>query len=97
MDRNICNFLATQPTLARAAANISDEHMDRIIDLIDPPFNVVTQEDRELMVLMYITSLLEWLHIEGEKDEEIDSGKLLELLESVYDEMPQYRVSRFCA
>lgn len=97
MDRNICNFLATQPTLARAAANISDEHMDRIIDLIDPPFNVVTQEDRELMVLMYITSLLKWLHIEGEKDEEIDSGKLLELLESVYDEMPQYRVSRFCA
>lgn len=96
MDRAIFNFLATQPTLARAAANISDEHMDSIIDLIDPPFDVVTQEDRELMVLLYITSLLKWLYIEGENDEEIDSGKLLELLESVYDEMPQYRVSRFC-
>lgn len=96
MDKVICNFLATQPTLARAAANISDEHMDKIIDLIAPPFEVTTQEDRELMVLMYITSLLKWLHVEGENDENIDSGMLLELLESVYDEMPQYRVSRFC-
>lgn len=96
MDKVICNFLATQPTLARAAANISDELMDRIIDLIAPPFEVTTQEDKELMVLMYITSLLKWRHVEGENDENIDSSMLLELLESVYDEMPQYRVSRFC-
>jgi len=96
MDTVIRNFLATQPTLARAAANISDEHMDSIIDLIDPPFNVVTQEDRELMVLLYITSLLKWLLIEGEDDKEIDSSMLLELLESAYDEMPLYRVARFC-
>jgi len=96
MDKVICNFFATQPTLAQAAANISDKHMDSIIDLIDPPFEVTTQEDKELMVLMYITSLLKWLYVEGEDDKNIDSGMLLELLESVYDEMPQYRVSRFC-
>ena len=96
MDKTICNFLATQPTLARAATNISDEHMDSIIALIEPPFEVTTQEDKELMILLYITSLLKWLHIEGENDEEIDSAKLLDLLGTVYDEMPQYRFSRFC-
>lgn len=97
MDKKIFAYLATQPTLARAAAGMPEDYMEYIIDLISPPFDVTTQEDRELMVLFFITSLLKWLFIEGENSEEIDSAKLLDLLGSVYDEMPQYRVSRFCA
>lgn len=96
MDKAIFNYLITKSNIARAAAEMSEDYMEHIIDLISPPFDVTTQEDKELMVFFFITSLLKWLFIEGEPNAEIDSGKLLELLESVYDEMPQYRVSRFC-
>jgi len=96
MDKTIFNYLVTKPNIARAAAEMPEDYMEHIIDLISPPFDVTTQEDKELMVFFFITSLLKWLFIEGEPNYEIDSGKLLELLESVYDEMPQYRVSRFC-
>ena len=95
MDKQISTYLATKPTLARAAADMPKDYMEYIIDLISPPFEVTAKEDRELMVLLFITSLLKWLFIEGENNEEIDSAKLLVLLESVYDELPQYRVSRF--
>ena len=53
MDKTIFNYLVTKPNIARAAAEMPEDYMEHIIDLISPPFDVATQEDKELMVFFF--------------------------------------------
>jgi len=95
----ILNLIAQKESIAQLATEMPEDCLQYIVDMIAPPFPVETQEDRELMTFMYISSLIRYIYVEHEGRDEngrfIYMPELFWMLETVYDNMPQYRTSRF--
>lgn len=98
-EEKMINLIKRKESIAQLAAEIPEDCFQFIVDILAPPFPIETQEDKELMIFMYITSLIRYIYIDNEGRDETGSfiyfPELFWMLESVYDEMPQYRTHRF--
>ena len=98
-EEKIIDLIKKKESIAQLAAEIPEDCLQLIVDILDPPFPIETQEDKELMIFMYITSLIRYIYIDNEGRDEtgrfIYFPELFWMLESVYDAMPQYRTHRF--
>lgn len=95
----IIKLIKEKSSLAELAAEMPKDSLQFIVDMISPPFPIETQEDKELITFLYLTSLIKHIYVENEGRDEngrfIYFPELFWMLESVYDMMPQYRTSRF--
>jgi len=98
-EEEMINLIKKKESIAQLAAEIPEDCLQLIVDILDPPFPIETQEDKELMIFMYITSLIRYIYIDNEGRDEngrfIYMPELFWMLETVYDNMPQYKTSRF--
>ena len=53
MDKEIMDFIAADWRLDSLVANMPQEYMDYIVELIDPPFEVVRDADKEMMLVFW--------------------------------------------
>lgn len=95
----IINLINEKCSISRLAAEMPEDCLQYIVDMIAPPFPIETQEDKEIITFMYISSLIRYIYVEHEGRDEngrfIYMPELFWMLETVYDEMPQYKTSRF--
>lgn len=99
MDKKIMDFIADDWRLERLVAEMPDEYMDYILELIAPPFDVVCDTDREMIIFMYILHLIRFMYYYGEELDGENSDtlhpELFYALESIFDSKPEYRTERF--
>ena len=62
MDKEIMDFIAADWRLDSLVANMPQEYMDYIVELIDPPFEVVRDTDKEMLIFMYILHRIRFMY-----------------------------------
>ena len=53
MDKEIMDFIAEDWHLDNLVLNMPQKYMDYIVELIDPPFEVERDTDKEMIIFMY--------------------------------------------
>ena len=96
MDKEIMDFIAADWRLDSLVANIPQEYMDYIVELIDPPFEVVRDADKEMLIFMYILHRIRFMYYYGE-EWDTNYPELFYALESIFDSKPEYQTERFFA
>ena len=64
-EEKIIDLIKKKESIAQLAAEIPEDCLQLIVDILDPPFPIETQEDKELMIFMYITSLIRYIYIDN--------------------------------
>ena len=95
MDITVLTYILEQGTIPKAASVMPQEYIQYITDLHETPFEIVTQQDKELVTYLYLVSMVKWLYIEGNDDGAAYYPQIFHLLESVYDGIPEYHTERF--
>ena len=99
-EKDVINYINNHPNLTTIRNEMPDEYFDCIHSLLEIPFPMDGKKDKELILYLYLINLMKYYvwgetYIEGDT---IDSlSFLIELLETVYDDKPEYRVERFYA
>ena len=94
MDKMIMDYIAEDWQLDRLVATMPQEYMDYIVELIDPPFEVDGEADKEMLIFMYIIHRIRFMYYYGE-EWDAKYPELFYALESIFDSKPQYRTERF--
>ena len=96
MDKEIMDFIAADWRLDSLVANMPQGYMDYIVELIDPPFEVVRDADKEMIIFMYILNRIRFMYYYGE-EWDTNYPELFYALESIFDSKPEYQTERFFA
>lgn len=96
MDKEIMDYIAADWRLDNLVANMPQEYMDYIVELIDPPFEVVRDADKEMLIFMYILHRIRFMYYYGE-EWDAKYPELFYALESIFDNKPEYQTERFFA
>ena len=97
-EKDVIQFINENPNLTTIRNKMPDEYFAYIHSLLDIPFPMNGEKDKELLLYLYLIDLMKYFildepHIDARG---IDSLTfLVELLETVYDDKPEYRVERF--
>lgn len=67
MDKEIMDYIAENWRLDYLVANMPQEYMDYIMEVIDPPFEVERDADKEMIIFMYILHRIRFMYYYGEE------------------------------
>ena len=95
MDNTVLTYILKKGTITKAAAEMPQEFIQYIADLHETPFDVVTQQDKEIVIYLYLVSMVKWLYVEGNDNGAAYYPQIFYLLESAYDGIPEYHTERF--
>ena len=96
LTNEIMDFIAEDWHLTRLVKEMPQELMNHIMEMIDPPFELENDRDREMVIFMYILFLIKWMYCEGE-DPDTPRPYLFYAIENILDLHPEYRTERFWA
>ena len=94
MDKEIMDFIAEDWHLDNLVLNMPQKYMDYIVELIDPPFEVERDTDKEMIIFMYILHRIRFMYYYGE-EWDAKYPELFYALESIFDSKPEYQTERF--
>lgn len=99
-EKDVINYINEHANLTTIRNEMPDEYFDCIHSLLEIPFPMEGEKDRELVLYLYLIYLMKYYIldetcIEGQAIDALTF--LVELLETVYDDKPEYRVERFYA
>lgn len=97
-EKDVIQYINEHPNLTTIRNEMPDEYFAYIHSLLEIPFPMEGENDKELILHLYLINLMKYYILdEPHLDEQtIDSlAFLAELLETVYDDKPEYRVERF--
>ena len=66
----IINLINEKCSISRLAAEMPEDCLQYMVDMIAPPFPIETQEDKEIITFMYISSLIRYIYVEHEGRDE---------------------------
>ena len=94
MDKEIMDFIAEDWRLDNLVRNMPQKYMDYIVELIDPPFEVERDTDKEMIIFMYILHRIRFMYYYGE-EWDAKYPELFYALESIFDSKSEYQTERF--
>lgn len=95
-DKAVINNILVHTDMGSLMQSISDEHIEYMQDFLDIPFLLEDQRDKEWIVYLYIIDTLKWIVTEDSSKTGLTYAEaLLELLNTLFDYKPEYRVERF--
>lgn len=95
-DKAVIDNLLDHTDMGALMHSIPDEHIQYMIDFLDIPFLLEDQRDKEWIVYLYIIDILKWYITEDGSKAALNNAEiLLELLNTLFDYKPEYRVERF--
>ena len=95
-EKDVMDNLLDNTDMGALMQSIPDEHIESMKDFLDIPFLLEDQRDKEWIVYLYILDTLKWIVTEdGSKSGLSYAEALLELLNTLFDHKPEYRVERF--
>ena len=94
MDKEIMDFIAEDWHLDNLVRNMPQKYMDYIVELIDPPFEVERDTDKEMIIFMYILHRIRFMYYYGE-EWDAKYPELFYALESIFDSKSEYQTERF--
>ena len=97
-EKDVIQYINAHPNLTTIRNEMPDEYFAYIHSLMEIPFPMDGERYKELLLYLYLINLMKYYILDETYIDEqtIDSLTfLVELLETVYDDKPEYRVDRF--
>ena len=94
MEKQILDFIAADWRLDNLVKTMPQEYIDLIADLIDPPFELEGDKDKEMLIFLYVIDCIRYLYFYGEGHDE-RYPELFWCAESILYNHPEYRMGRF--
>ena len=94
MEKQILDFIAADWRLDNLVKTMPQEYIDYITDLLEPPFEIEGDRDKEMLIFLYVVDCVRFLYYYGEGHDE-RYPELFWCLESIVDIHPEYRAERF--
>ena len=94
MEKEILDFIAADCRLDHLVQTMPQEYIDFVVPLFDPPFEVVSDRDKEMFIFLYVLDRIRYMYYYGEEQDE-RYPELFWCAESMIYTHPEYRAERF--